>query len=459
MRKIDVIDVTIKVCANELKKELSFREKISIAKSLEKMGVNAVELPSAKDDKEEAIVCRTIAEGVEKTSVVLDADCDSANVVLGSVKCASNKRMQVIYPVSTVQMEYFYHAKAPKMLEKIACSIKEATKLCCEVELVALDATRAEKGFVLECAKTALNNGASVITLCDDAGVYFPDQFASLVKEVKDGCDIKVYVQPSDKLKMSASTAVEVIKAGADGIKTAVGLDGYLSPEILADIMRVKGDELGVDTTLDFTCIHKLSEDVVSVLGGFGSNSEKTILIDKVSLNADCSLKDIENQIVALGYELSVEDVCKVYEEFERVVTKKGAIGERELEAIVASTAMQVPSTYHLEKYVVNSGNVITATANVTLVKDGEELSGVSVGDGPIDAAFHAIEQIIGHHYELDDFNVQAVTKGREAVGSAVIRLRADGKLYSGNGVSTDVVGACIRAYVNALNKIVYGKN
>lgn len=106
--------------------------------------------------------------------------------------------------------------------------------------------------------------------------------------------------------------------------------------------------------------------------------------------------------------------------------------------------------------YVVNNGNIIPATANVTLERDGEKLSGVSTGDGPIDAAFHAIEQIIGHHYELDDFQIHSVTKGREAVGSSVIRLRANGKLYSGNGVSTDIISACIRAYVNALNKIVY---
>ena len=119
---------------------------------------------------------------------------------------------------------------------------------------------------------------------------------------------------------------------------------------------------------------------------------------------------------------------------------------------------MQVPSTYHLVNYVVNSGNIIPATANVTLERDGEKFTGVSTGDGPIDAAFHAIEQVIGHHYELDDFQVHAVTKGRGAVGSSIIRLRANGKLYPGNGVSTDIVGACIRAYVNALNKIVYEK-
>ena len=180
---------------------------------------------------------------------------------------------------------------------------------------------------------------------------------------------------------------------------------------------------------------------------------------DNVTLNQECSLKDIGEEICALGYELSIDDVCKVYDEFKRVVSKKGSIGARELEAIIASTAMQVPSTYHLDRYVVNSGNIITATANVTLVKDGVTMSGVSTGDGPIDAAFHAIEQIVGHHYELDNFNIQAVTKGREAVGSAVIRLRAEGKLYSGNGVSTDIVGACIRAYINALNKIECSKN
>ena len=88
--------------------------------------------------------------------------------------------------------------------------------------------------------------------------------------------------------------------------------------------------------------------------------------------------------------------------------------------------------------------------------RNGERLSGTSTGDGPINAAFLAIEQVIGHHYELDDFQIQSVTEGHEAVGSAVVKLRDGDKLYSGCGVSTDIIGASIRAYVNALNKIVY---
>jgi 2-isopropylmalate synthase len=109
-----------------------------------------------------------------------------------------------------------------------------------------------------------------------------------------------------------------------------------------------------------------------------------------------------------------------------------------------------------LNTYVITAGNTVSATAHLTINKSGTVLEGVSIGDGPIDAAFLAIEQITGCHYELDDFQIQAVTEGREAMGSALVKLRHNGKLYSGNGISTDIIGSSIRAYINAVNKIVY---
>ncbi|MBQ6816326.1 MAG: hypothetical protein IJP26_03750 [Clostridia bacterium] len=238
-----------------------------------------------------------------------------------------------------------------------------------------------------------------------------------------------------------------------DGVKTSVFGEDNVSLNGLANLVDAVGEDLGVKTNINTTVINNIVKNIQEKTVNTAIESEHT---DSSELDNTLTLTDIEAEINALGYELSNQDVGKVYEEFKRVVSKKDSIGKRELEAIIASTAMQVPSTYHLVNYVVNSGNIINATANITLSKDGEELSGVSIGDGPIDAAFHAIEQIIGHHYELDDFQIQAVTKGREAVGSSIIRLRAGGKLYSGNGVSTDIIGACIRAYINALNKIVY---
>ena len=92
----------------------------------------------------------------------------------------------------------------------------------------------------------------------------------------------------------------------------------------------------------------------------------------------------------------------------------------------------------------------------IVLDKKGEQLHGICMGDGPIDAAFKALEQIMGCHFELDDFQIQAVTEGKEAMGSALVKLRADGKLYAGTGISTDIMGASIRAYLSAVNKIVF---
>ena len=117
---------------------------------------------------------------------------------------------------------------------------------------------------------------------------------------------------------------------------------------------------------------------------------------------------------------------------------------------------MQVPETYSLVSFSVNASNVLSATASIILKKDGNALSGLSYGNGPIDAAFLAIEAITGRHIEVDDFDLSAITEGKEAMGQAIVKLRHNGVVYSGRGISTDIIGSSIRAYVSALNKIVY---
>ncbi len=453
MKKIVVSDVTLRAYA-EQKNTLSFREKLNTAQLLDQAGVSAVELPAMVNDKEDAVVCRTIAGALKNAAVAIPADsAEGLEAAWACVKDAAKPCLQILLPTSTVQMEYTYHLKAPKMLEKIAALCKAASALCHDVELVARDASRAEEGFIAACCKTAEENGATAVTVCDDSGIYFPEDYAALIAEIKAACNLKLYIQPSNALSMAAACAIEAIKAGADGIKTAVCGD-YLAADTLADIFRAKADTLAAESALDSTAIHNITAKIT--WGCAPDPAAETEAEAVAMLDESASLAEVAAAVSELGYDLSEEDNGKVYEEFKRVIAKKETIGARELEAIVASAAMQVPSTFHVINYVVNSGNIITATAHVTLEKNGEQFSGVSTGDGPIDAAFHAIEQIVGHHYELDDFQVQAVTKGREAVGSSLIRLRAEGKLYSGNGVSTDIVGACIRAYVNALNKIVY---
>jgi 2-isopropylmalate synthase len=175
-----------------------------------------------------------------------------------------------------------------------------------------------------------------------------------------------------------------------------------------------------------------------------------------IYLTAHDDIHSVLKAVTELGYDLSDEDGLKVYAAFQAIAAKKEQVSTKELDAIIASAAMQVPPTYLLDTYVITAGNTISATAHLRLKKSNTLLEGVCIGDGPIDAAFLAIESVTGQHYELDDFQIQAVTEGREAMGQTVVKLRSNGKLYSGKGISTDIVGASIHAYLSALNKIVY---
>ena len=458
MKNIVVADVTLKAI-EELGCGLTFREKLTVSSKLDELNINAIELPELNGSKDNEVIFKTIATSLQNAKVKIPVGVSEESVknAWETVKGAKNPVLQIVMPTSTVQMEYFYHLKAPAMISKIEELVKTAKTYCNEVEFVAKDAFRAEEGFIVELAKIALSSGATAITIYDDANVAFPEDYAKMVKQIKSACEISVFVAPSNALTMSAVSAIESIKAGADGVITSVKGD-YLSPVVLAEIFRAKGYDLNATCTVDIT----KAKTVVSSIENMNQETmqQTTSAVTSVNdLSSNSSMQQVANVVKELGYDLDAEDIGKIYEEYKRISGKKATVTAKELEAVIASTAMQVPSTYHLINYVVNSSNVVQATANVTLEKNGERLNGVSTGDGPIDAAFHAIEQVVGHHYELDDFQVQAVTKGREAVGSSIIRLRANGKVYSGNGVSTDIIGACIRAYINALNKIVYGEN
>ena len=453
MKKITVSDVTLRV-ATEQETALTFRERLAVAEKLDIARVDAIELPLLCNSKENEVICRTIASTIKNAMVKIPVGDNEESVVVSArcVKDALKPCLQVIMPVSTAQMEYFYHLKAPAMQVKIGELVKSAKTYCEQVEFVAKDAFRAEDGFLESCVKTAVEAGATSVAITDETGVAFPEDFENIVNKIKSACDVKVCVQPSNALSMATACAISAIKAGADGVKTS-SFGEYLSIGTMSEVVRAKKYDLGIDCDIDTTKAKSIS---LQIENNEEDASEQKKNVSYGMIESSATLKEIVDAIKQLGYELSDVDNGKVYEEFKKVTTKKESIDAKELEAIIASTAMQVPSTYHLVNYVVNSGNIIPATANVTLEKDGEKFTGVSTGDGPIDAAFHAIEQVIGHHYELDDFQVHAVTKGRGAVGSSLIRLRANGKLYPGNGVSTDIVGACIRAYINALNKIVY---
>ncbi len=459
MRKINVADITLKKLAEDRAVSLLFREKSAIANCAEKLGIDAIELPPVKNVREDTIIYKTIAKNIQNAtlSIGVGFDLDSVNTAWECIKDAKNPRLQVELPISTIQMEYTYHVKQAKMLEKIRELVKAAKILSNDVEFSATDATRADADFLIEAVKEAETSGATIITVCDNAGISTPEQIAALVETVKSAVKVPVYVQISDRINMAVASAFAAIANGADGLKCAmVGKDVLLAGEI-SDAISVCGAQIDSEINLNNTKIHASIEDMLSSITHDSAEAESTVSDrKKILLDGDSSLAQVAQAATVLGYELSDADIGNVYKALMQVCEKRSTVGAKEFEALIASSAMQAPSTYHFETYTTTSSNVSSSMTQITLKCNEEIICGVSSGDGPIDSAFRAIEQCVGHHYELDDYQVQSVTEGKEALGSALVRLRYNGKLYSGNGTSTDIVAASIRAYINALNKIVF---
>ena len=463
MKKIIVSDYTLKELCTKDGSQLLFREKLSVALSISRYGADVIELPPVKKAKEDSVVYKTISESVKNSKILIPVGItgESVKIAAECVKSALHPVLQVSLPVSTVQMEYMYRLKGPKMVETIKTLVSMCRSYSEEVEFEALDATRAEIPFLIECIKAAEEAGATSIALSDDSGEMMGDEIGAFVSEVKKETKLPLIIKVSDHLSMGVSDALFALKAGADGVKCSIAGGSALSTDDFASALRAKGDKIGVRSSLKFTEIHSDIETLLKSMQKSVKEAENTTLDGAVFLDSSSTQEEVSEAVKALGYDLDGDDDKKVYDAVKRLTEKKSSIGAKELEAVVASSAMQVPATYTLKSYVSTISNMVNAVSNVILEDENGTLSGVATGDGPIDSAFKAIETCIGHHYELDDFQIQAVTEGKEALGSALVRLRSSGRLYSGNGLSTDICGASIRAYINALNKIAYeeGRN
>ena len=465
MNQIRISDVTMKQKGADF--HLSFKEKIELSKLLDKLNVSVIELEPITQPKIDSLRIKSVAAAVSGSilAVPVALNPESVRQTWNALKDAKKARLQVCAPVSPVQMEYLFHKKPDAMLSSIRETIENCCALCADVDFVADDATRSDPAFLYEAVRTAISAGAVTVTVCDTAGAMLPNEFTAFIRElyanVPELKNVCLGVSCSDGLSMADSCAIAAVRYGAGEIKAAsYRLDNVSLPNV-ARVLQAKGEFYNATCPVRTTVMNRITGQIAWMCQ---TGRSKTSPFDSGVREDDGSLfltghDDLHAVMKAasrLGYDLSDEDGAKVYEAFRVIAEKKEQVSARELDAIVASAAMQVPPTYTLDRYVVTAGNTISATANLQLLKQGAPLTGVSLGDGPIDAAFLAIEQITGHHYELDDFQIQSVTEGREAMGQTVVKLRSEGKVYSGRGISTDIVGASILAYINALNKIVY---
>ena len=419
-----------------------------------------IEIPEISNTKADSLFIRTAASFVKNSviSVAAGSSKDSVTNAVSALSGAKKGRVRIEMPVSPVGMEYIAKKKPDPMLSWIDEAIRLAKESVEEVEFCAVDATRAEADFLDKVIQVAITAGASMISLCDSAAEMLPDDFADFVKKLTENLTVPVAVRCDNANGLASAASFLAVRIGAACIKTDV--TGVYAPMAdVASMLKNCGNRYSYTSAINQTELFRILKQISWIANNAKTERSAMTVASNDEAGAYLSESDDQSTVISfvskLGYDLSEEDQKRVYEEFLRVAAKK-SVGSKELDAIVASVALQVPATFKLLNYVVNNGNIISASAQITLEKGDTVLQGVCIGDGPVDAAFRAIDQIIGHHYELDDFQIQSVTEGKEAMGSALVKLRAGGKLYSGNGISTDIIGASIRAYLNAVNKIVY---
>ncbi len=461
MNSIKFSDITMK----QEGLSLSFKEKLELSKLLDKLGVSVIELPAIQSAKIDSLLIKSIASSIGcSLAVPVSLDGSDLETVWQALQTAASPRLQVCAPVSTVQMEYLYHKKPEGMLDAIENAVKTCKALCADVEFIADDATRSEADFLCRALQTAISAGASTVTLRDAAGNLLPEEFAAFVKSVKENVkdiqNVRLGIACNDSLSLADACTVAALGIGAQEIKASAYPLCTASVANIGKILALKGDHFALSCPINTTQSDRICDQIAAICRTEKTKPAAVIPTlphgDDLTLTARDDMGAVLQAVKQLGYELSEEDGANVFAAFSAIAAKKAEVSARELDAIVAAAAMQVPATYTLDNYVITAASYASATAHMKLSREGKVLEGVSLGDGAIDAAFHALEQITGHHCELDDFQIQAVTEGREAMGQTVVKLRSDGKVYSGKGISTDIVGASIAAYLNALNKIVY---
>ena len=469
MKHIDLTDITLRDGFKNGESVYTFKERVEIAKVLDRLGVTRIGLPPLVRGAADTMMVRTMAAVVKGSilSMPVGFTVESVDEAWSAVSTAARPELLIPVPTSSVQMEYVCHRKESGVMALITELVTRAKSYTDRVHLAVLDATRSDREILAEAIRTAVAAGATEVTLCDTAGIFLPDEMVAFAEQVMADVSelaeraIPVHVQCNDEMCVGAACSMAAVRHTAvSGICVTVGA-GKTAPALadVAQILRTRGVDCGLKTGLNMTELTRSLRQVglVEKVAGNSLSDDGTAEDVGFVLDEKDDITTVGAAIKKLGYDLSDEDVAKVFEAFRSMAEQKsGGMGAKELDAIIATVALQVPPTYRLTDYVINSGSHIAATAHIQMEKNGEAVSGVCAGSGPIDAAFLAIDQIIGYRYELDDFQIQSVTEGKEAMGSALVRLRAGGKLYSGSGISTDIIGASIRAYLNAINKIVY---
>jgi len=499
-RMIKIFDTTLRDGEQSPGCSMNLKEKIEMAKQLERMKVDIIEAGFAASSPGDFASVKTIADTIKDSVVAslartVESDIDRA---WEAIKDAASPRIHTFIATSPIHMQYKLQMEPDAVLERAVAMVRHAKKYCSDIEFSAEDATRSEPEFLAKIFEAVIKAGATTINIPDTVGYTTPDEFYDFIMKIRNRAPsmekIDISVHCHNDLGLGVANSLAGVKAGAAQIECTVnGIGeraGNAAMEEIVMAFHTRKDILNCDTRIVTQEIMKSSSLLSRITGvkvqpnkaivgenafahesgihqhGMLKNKETYEIMTPESVGLTTSMMVLgkhsgkhafRSKLKELGYDVNETELEAAFAKFKAIADKKKQVYDRDIEAILAKESVQVPKIYSTERFVITSGNTITSTATIMLVKDGKRIEKVARGDGPIDAAFKAIEKIVGRELELDDYQLQSVTEGQDALGDALVKIKGDdGIIYSGRGLSTDIIEATIYAYVNAVNKMLY---
>ena len=493
---VKIFDTTLRDGEQSPGASLDINEKITIAHQLAALNVDTIEagFPISSPEDFEAVrrvgleVAGPVICGLARTMEEDIARCWEA------LQDCPRPRIHTFIGTSPVHVEKKLGKTQAEVLEMAVAAVRFARERCADVEFSPEDAMRTDWGFLAEIVKATIQAGATTINIPDTVGYATPWEMSSTIEYLRehvpniDQCTLSVHCH--DDLGMSVANSLAAVQAGARQVECTInGMGeraGNASLEEIVMALKTRADEFGVTTSVRTQQIIKASR-LVSNLTGFvvqpnkaivGANAfaheagihQHGVIMDRqtyeimrpedvglsesvLTLGRRSGRHGLRQRLEELGYEVTDEQLEEIYQRFLTVADKKKQVYDEDLELIMREATAQVPETWRLVDLQTTSGAMPTAT--VKLEKEGQTFVDAACGNGPVDAAYQAIDRITGISLHLEDYSVRSVTVGRDAIGEATVRVKRNGQEAVGKASSTDIVEASAKAYLNAINRLL----
>ena len=498
-RIIKIFDTTLRDGEQAPGCSMNVQEKIDVARKLEQLGVNVIEagFPASSPGDLESV--KTIAGLIKNCTVAglcraLEKDIDAAHEALKAA--AAPPRVHVFLATSPIHMEWKLKMSPDEVVERAAAAVRYAKKFFADVEFSAEDASRSDRDFLCRVFAAVIEAGAGTLNVPDTTGYAMPNEFGDLISYIIahtagiEKAVVSCHVHNDQGLAVANSLAA--VGAGAGQVECTInGIGeraGNASLEELVMALRVRREFWGVDTAINTPHIYAASRLVTQVTGVkvqpnkaiVGENAfaheagihQHGVLANRATyeIMTPESIGIPENRMVLgkhsgrhafderlkeLRLTLDADALDGIFAQFKALADKKKTVSDRDIEALVMGVSASIPETWTLDTWFVNSVSGLSSTSTVKLRhKDGTFHKETEAGDGPIEAAFKAIDRITRKPARLELYELGAITGGKGAQGETMVKIERDGKRWNGRGVSTDIIESSIKAYVAAINAL-----